>query len=68
MYKWLTIIAVFFSFFNSNLWADRICVKTIDGERVYTNFCEEKIKKVSTKKLGRVKNINISISFSFIQT
>ncbi|MGB9891743.1 lytic transglycosylase domain-containing protein [Thermodesulfovibrio yellowstonii] len=64
MYKWLTIIAVFFSFFNSNLWADRICVKTIDGERVYTNFCEEKIKKVSTKKLGRVQKISTSQSVS----
>jgi soluble lytic murein transglycosylase-like protein len=38
----------------SNSWADKICIKEIDGEIVYTNLCERKVESLSSKK----NNIN----------
>ncbi len=64
MFRLFKIIVVFFIFLSSNVWADRICIKTIDGERFYTNLCEERIKKVSTKKSVSVSKVSTSQSVS----
>lgn len=61
----LKLMILFFIFFSSNVWADRICIKIIDGERFYTNLCEENIKKVSKTKSVNVSKVSKSQSSSW---
>jgi soluble lytic murein transglycosylase-like protein len=56
-------IVVFLIFVTCNAFADRICVKIIDGERVYTNICENKI---SLKKSYKIKKVSSSNTVSAI--
>lgn len=50
MLKFLPLLIALFTFLSSNAtYADRICVKIIDGERVYTNLCDQTIKKRQQK-------------------
>lgn len=50
MFLLLLIIALLFT---SNGYADKICLKEIDGERVYTNMCERGIRFVSLAKSSK---------------
>uniref|UniRef100_A0A7C4AJ67 Lytic transglycosylase domain-containing protein n=1 Tax=Thermodesulfovibrio aggregans TaxID=86166 RepID=A0A7C4AJ67_9BACT len=49
MFKLLTSFLLFFLFLSPAL-AEKICVKIIDGEKVYTNICDIEVKKIQTKK------------------
>lgn len=44
------LIFLFFLLFADLLAAEKICLKTIDGEVVYTNLCENFTKKIPQKK------------------
>jgi len=57
MFRFILIFVMFFAFFSSNAFADRICVQTIDGEKIYTNLCEGKIKKISLKKSPKAQKL-----------
>lgn len=52
--------------FSSTTWADKICIKEIDGQKVYTNLCDREktivIKKQSkaTEQKTKMQFINIS--------
>ncbi len=46
----LTIIVIFLFFLNCIAWGQKICIKEIDGEKVYTNLCVTKTKAVSLNK------------------
>lgn len=47
----MLIIFAFLLIFFSTAWAEKICVKVIDGQTVYTNLCDVKFKISSTKKV-----------------
>ena len=49
MHKLLQIFIILFLIY-SNAWADRICLKIINGQEVYTNLCNRESKKKSIKK------------------
>lgn len=54
----LFFLLISFSLFLSPASADKICVKIMDGEKVYTNLCDRVIKKIPVRK--SVSNQNIS--------
>ncbi|WP_353683383.1 lytic transglycosylase domain-containing protein [Thermodesulfovibrio sp. 3907-1M] len=56
-------IVAFLIFLTCNAFADRICVKIIDGEKVYTNICE---KKISLKKSYKPQKFSSSNNVSSI--
>ncbi|MEN2993897.1 MAG: lytic transglycosylase domain-containing protein [Thermodesulfovibrio sp.] len=55
MVKWFKILLILLLCFSDNTWADTICIKIIDGEKFYTNLCEENTKKISIQRLNRVQ-------------
>ncbi|MCX7725038.1 MAG: lytic transglycosylase domain-containing protein, partial [Thermodesulfovibrio sp.] len=55
MFKWFNIVLILLLYFGNNVWADTICIKIIDGEKVYTNLCEENTKKISIQKSNRTQ-------------
>ncbi|GAB5045914.1 lytic transglycosylase domain-containing protein [Thermodesulfovibrio sp. TK110] len=65
MFIFLRIVA-FLIFLTGNAFADRICVQIIDGERVYTNLCEEKVRKISLKKTHKPQKFSSSNTASSI--
>lgn len=49
MFKLLYFVLLFFLFSNP-AGAEKICLKIIDGEKVYTNLCDSEAKKLLVKK------------------
>lgn len=57
MFKLLLSFLLIFFLFLSPAEADKICVKIIDGEKVYTNLCDSGIKKMPVRKSTTNQNI-----------
>ncbi len=54
----LTIVIIFLLFLNCIAWGQKICIKEIDGEKVYTNLCDTKAKAVLINKSSLKMNNN----------
>jgi len=48
----LLICSILILLVFSSAWAEKICLRQIDGEMVYTNLCGKESKKLSTKKIS----------------
>lgn len=57
MFNFLSIL-LFFFFFIGSAFADRICVQIIDGQRVYTNLCENLKKSYKPQKIHQYKTVS----------
>lgn len=56
MFKLLSFLLLFF-LFSWSAWADKICIKIIDGQKVYTNLCDGVVKKIPVKKSNSNQNL-----------
>lgn len=58
-------IIFIFLFATTSAWADKICIKELDGEKVYTNLCGKVSTKIVIKKIPE-KKINPSpLTYSY---
>lgn len=67
LFNMLIIVILSILIFATISWADKICLREIEGEKVYTNLCEKKIKPIPAKNVNvnsNNKNKQQTISLS----